>query len=66
MGAIGAQFLPQDFDECMASVQAAEDAGYSHALFVAQNLEILPQIAAGPRIKPGRRLVKQQYRRPVQ
>ena len=34
MGAIGAQFLPQDFDECIASVQAAEDAGYSHALFV--------------------------------
>jgi 5,10-methylenetetrahydromethanopterin reductase len=34
MGSIGAQFLPERFDECIASVKAAEDAGYSHAWFV--------------------------------
>jgi alkanesulfonate monooxygenase SsuD/methylene tetrahydromethanopterin reductase-like flavin-dependent oxidoreductase (luciferase family) len=34
MGTIGAQFMPQDFDECIASVRAAEDAGYSHAWFI--------------------------------
>ena len=34
MGTIGAQFLAQDFEECVASVQKAEEAGYSHAWFV--------------------------------
>ncbi len=34
MGTIGAQFLPERFGECVASVRAAEDAGYSHAWFV--------------------------------
>lgn len=34
MGSIGAQFLPERFTECIASVKAAEDAGYSHAWFV--------------------------------
>ena len=34
MGTIGSQFLAQDFEECVASVQKAEEAGYSHAWFV--------------------------------
>ncbi|HJU47725.1 MAG TPA: LLM class flavin-dependent oxidoreductase [Gaiellaceae bacterium] len=34
MGTIGAQFLPERFDECVASVKAAEEAGYSHAWFI--------------------------------
>jgi alkanesulfonate monooxygenase SsuD/methylene tetrahydromethanopterin reductase-like flavin-dependent oxidoreductase (luciferase family) len=34
MGSIGAQFLPERFAECIASVKAAEEAGYSHAWFV--------------------------------
>jgi alkanesulfonate monooxygenase SsuD/methylene tetrahydromethanopterin reductase-like flavin-dependent oxidoreductase (luciferase family) len=34
VGSIGAQFLPERFAECVASVKAAEDAGYSHAWFV--------------------------------
>jgi alkanesulfonate monooxygenase SsuD/methylene tetrahydromethanopterin reductase-like flavin-dependent oxidoreductase (luciferase family) len=34
MGTIGSQFLCQDFEECIASVKAAEDAGYSHAWFI--------------------------------
>jgi len=32
--AIGAQFMPQDFEECMASVQKAEEAGYAYAWFI--------------------------------
>jgi alkanesulfonate monooxygenase SsuD/methylene tetrahydromethanopterin reductase-like flavin-dependent oxidoreductase (luciferase family) len=38
MASIGAQFLPERFDECIASVKAAEDAGYSHAWFVDSQL----------------------------
>jgi 5,10-methylenetetrahydromethanopterin reductase len=38
MGSIGAQFLPERFDECIASVKAAEEAGYSHAWFVDSQL----------------------------
>jgi 5,10-methylenetetrahydromethanopterin reductase len=34
MGTIGSQFLAQDFEECVASVRKAEEAGYSHAWFV--------------------------------
>ena len=34
MGTIGSQFMPQDFAECIESVQAAERAGYSHAWFI--------------------------------
>ena len=34
MGTIGSQFMCQDFEECVASVRAAEEAGYSHAWFV--------------------------------
>jgi alkanesulfonate monooxygenase SsuD/methylene tetrahydromethanopterin reductase-like flavin-dependent oxidoreductase (luciferase family) len=34
MGTIGSQFMCQDFAECIASVQAAEEAGYSHAWFI--------------------------------
>ena len=34
MASIGAQFLPERFAECVDSVKAAEDAGYSHAWFV--------------------------------
>ena len=34
MGTIGSQFLAQDFEECVASVRTAEEAGYSHAWFV--------------------------------
>jgi 5,10-methylenetetrahydromethanopterin reductase len=34
LGTIGAQFLAQDFEECVASVQKAEEVGYSHAWFV--------------------------------
>lgn len=34
MGTIGAQFLPERFADCIASVKAAEDAGYSHAWFI--------------------------------
>ena len=34
MGTIGSQFLAEDFDECIASVRKAEEAGYSHAWFV--------------------------------
>ena len=34
MTTIGAQFLEQDFEECIASVRAAEEAGYSHAWFI--------------------------------
>lgn len=34
MGTIGAQFLPESFDDCISSVQAAEAAGYSHAWFI--------------------------------
>jgi 5,10-methylenetetrahydromethanopterin reductase len=34
MGTIGSQFLPESFDDCIASVQAAEAAGYSHAWFI--------------------------------
>src|SRR5262249_29325034 len=38
MGTIGAQFLPERFDECIASVKEAEEAGYSHAWFVDSQL----------------------------
>ena len=38
MGTIGSQFLAQDFEECVASVQKAEEAGYSHAWFVDSQL----------------------------
>jgi len=38
MGTIGAQFLPERFDDCMASIRAAEEAGYGHALFVDSQL----------------------------
>lgn len=31
---IGAQFLCQDFEECMASVRKAEEAGYAYAWFI--------------------------------
>jgi len=34
MGTIGAQFLPERFADCIDSVKAAEDAGYSHAWFI--------------------------------
>lgn len=34
MGTIGAQFLPERFTECVESVKAAEEAGYSHAWFI--------------------------------
>ena len=34
MGTIGSQFMCQDFEECIASVRAAEEAGYSHAWFI--------------------------------
>ncbi|MBM3676779.1 MAG: LLM class flavin-dependent oxidoreductase [Actinobacteria bacterium] len=34
MPSIGAQFLPERFADCIASVKAAEDAGYSHAWFI--------------------------------
>ena len=34
MGSIGAQFLAEDFEQCMASVKKAEESGYSHAWFV--------------------------------
>jgi 5,10-methylenetetrahydromethanopterin reductase len=34
MGSIGAQFLPERFADCVASVKAAEEAGYSHAWFI--------------------------------
>ena len=38
VGTIGSQFLAQDFEECVASVQKAEEAGYSHAWFVDSQL----------------------------
>jgi len=38
LGTIGAQFLAQDFEECVASVQKAEEVGYSHAWFVDSQL----------------------------
>ena len=38
MPTIGAQFLAQDFEECVASVQKAEEVGYSHAWFVDSQL----------------------------
>jgi alkanesulfonate monooxygenase SsuD/methylene tetrahydromethanopterin reductase-like flavin-dependent oxidoreductase (luciferase family) len=34
MGTIGSQFMCQDFEECIASVRQAEEAGYSHAWFI--------------------------------
>ena len=34
MGTIGSQFMCEGFNECMASVQKAEKAGYSHAWFI--------------------------------
>jgi alkanesulfonate monooxygenase SsuD/methylene tetrahydromethanopterin reductase-like flavin-dependent oxidoreductase (luciferase family) len=34
MGTIGSQFTCERFDECIASVQRAEQAGYSHAWFI--------------------------------
>lgn len=34
MTTIGSQFLCQDFTECIASVQKAEQSGYSHAWFI--------------------------------
>jgi 5,10-methylenetetrahydromethanopterin reductase len=34
MTTIGAQFLEQDFEECIASVRKAEESGYSHAWFI--------------------------------
>jgi alkanesulfonate monooxygenase SsuD/methylene tetrahydromethanopterin reductase-like flavin-dependent oxidoreductase (luciferase family) len=34
VASIGAQFMPQDFDDTVASVRSAEDAGYSHAWFI--------------------------------
>ena len=34
MTTLGAQFTAERFDECIASVRAAEEAGYSHAWFV--------------------------------
>lgn len=38
MPTIGAQFLAQDFEQCLASVRKAEEAGYSHAWFVDSQL----------------------------
>ena len=38
MGSIGAQFLAEGFEECVMSVQKAEEAGYSHAWFVDSQL----------------------------
>ena len=32
--AIGAQFMCQDFEECMASVKKAEESGYEYAWFI--------------------------------
>jgi alkanesulfonate monooxygenase SsuD/methylene tetrahydromethanopterin reductase-like flavin-dependent oxidoreductase (luciferase family) len=34
VGTIGSQFMPERFEECIASVRAAEEAGYSHAWFI--------------------------------
>lgn len=34
MATIGAQFLAEDFEQCVASVRKAEQVGYSHAWFV--------------------------------
>ncbi len=34
MGTIGSQFTCERFDECIASVRRAEQAGYSHAWFI--------------------------------
>jgi alkanesulfonate monooxygenase SsuD/methylene tetrahydromethanopterin reductase-like flavin-dependent oxidoreductase (luciferase family) len=34
VGTIGSQYMCQDFAECIASVQKAEEAGYSHAWFI--------------------------------
>jgi alkanesulfonate monooxygenase SsuD/methylene tetrahydromethanopterin reductase-like flavin-dependent oxidoreductase (luciferase family) len=34
MGTIGSQFTCERFEECIASVKAAEEAGYSHAWFI--------------------------------
>ena len=34
MGSIGSQFTCEDFDQCIASVRKAEEAGYSHAWFI--------------------------------
>jgi 5,10-methylenetetrahydromethanopterin reductase len=38
LGTIGSQFLAEDFEECIASVQKAEEVGYSHAWFVDSQL----------------------------
>ena len=35
---IGAQYLPEDFETCMESIQAAEEAGYGFAWFVDSQL----------------------------
>jgi alkanesulfonate monooxygenase SsuD/methylene tetrahydromethanopterin reductase-like flavin-dependent oxidoreductase (luciferase family) len=34
LGTIGSQFMCQEFEECIASVRKAEEAGYSHAWFI--------------------------------
>lgn len=47
---IGAQFLCQDFEECMASVKKAEEAGYAYAWFVDSQIlwqDVYVYIAAG-------------------
>ena len=47
---IGAQFLCQDFEECMASVRKAEEAGYAYAWFIDSQIlwqDVYVYIAAG-------------------
>ncbi len=39
---------------------------HGHAFFVAQNLQVLPQVAARAGIESGRRLIEQQHRRMMQ
>ena len=39
---------------------------HGHAFFVAQNLQVLPQVAARAGIETGRRLIQQQHRRMMQ
>jgi alkanesulfonate monooxygenase SsuD/methylene tetrahydromethanopterin reductase-like flavin-dependent oxidoreductase (luciferase family) len=34
VGSIGSQFTCEDFEQCIASVRKAEEAGYSHAWFI--------------------------------
>jgi alkanesulfonate monooxygenase SsuD/methylene tetrahydromethanopterin reductase-like flavin-dependent oxidoreductase (luciferase family) len=47
---IGAQFLCQDFEECMASVRKAEEAGYAYAWFIDSQIlwqDVYVYMAAG-------------------